>query len=413
MARKSKHSRPDEAFEPYEEHAGVPMPVIWVAIALTIWGTAMLYDTGESVQESLQDRAEDSDVVAQSVPDEGTVLFGANCATCHQPDGRGLRDAVPPLAGSEIVAAGPDIVSRILLRGIDGPLTVAGQDFDGHMPSFASALNDAEIAELASYVTTRWADTTEATAQTSEKVASLRAEIGDRGSFGGGAELAMMISSLPDQPPMPARSSVQANDQAARDLVFTGRDQVWSCASCHGDLGQGDESTPRLAGLPGAYIAKQLQNFREGTRENESMQLVAQGLSDPEMTALGAYYTDLRVPSTARPVLSGDLKRGEQLALQGDWSIGVPACFTCHGPSGFGVAPNFPGLSAQHAPYLAAQLANWVGGQRHNDALGLMAQISEALSTQDRRAVADYLASLPPVPAGGASMARMETQDDQ
>ena len=38
----------------------------------------------------------------------------------------------------------------------------------------------------------------------------------------------------------------------------------------------------------------------------------------------------------------------EQLALVGDWDLGVPACFSCHGPSGFGVAPNFPPLAAQH-----------------------------------------------------------------
>ena len=413
MAKKSNHSRPDETFEPYEEHAGLPMPVIWVAIALTIWGTAMLYDTGESVQESLEDRAEDSETIAQIIPEEGVTLFGANCATCHQPDGRGLRDAVPPLAGSEFVAAGPEVVSRILLRGIDGPLTAAGQTVDGHMPSFASALNDAEIAQLADYVTDRWGGAQDADLLTGADVAALREEIGDAGSFAGGAELAAAIPSLPPQPAMPPRADRREDDRIATDLVFAGRDEVWSCASCHGDLGQGKESTPRLAGLPAAYITKQLHDFREGTRENESMHLVANGLTEDEMTALGNYYAELRVPSTAGPVLSSDLDRGEQLALQGDWSIGVPACFTCHGASGFGVAPNFPGLSAQHAPYLAAQLANWVGGERHNDALGLMAQISEALSTQDRRAVADYLASLPPVPAGGASLARMETQDDQ
>lgn len=413
MARKPDHRRPDETFEPYEEHAGMPMPVIWVAIALAIWGAAMLYDTGDSVQQSLDERVEDSETIARLVPDEGATLFGANCATCHQPDGRGLRDAVPPLSGSEIVAAGPEIVSRILLRGIDGPLRVAGQTFDGHMPSFASALNDAEIASLAAYVTTRWGGGADEPTPTASMITALRDEVAGMGSFAGGEELAAAIPSLPPQPPMPPRAEAREDDRTALELIFAGRDQVWSCASCHGDLGQGDESTPRLAGLPAAYITKQLHDFRDGTRLNESMRVVAHGLTEAEMTALGAYYADLRVPSTARPVLSGDLARGEQLALQGDWSIGVPACFTCHGPSGFGVAPDFPGLSAQHAPYTAVQLANWVGGQRHNDPLGLMGQISEALSTQDRRAVADYLASLPPVPAGAAAIARMETQDDE
>src|SRR3546814_2777956 len=62
------------------------------------------------------------------------------------------------------------------------------------------------------------------------------------------------------------------------------------------------------------------------------------------------------------PVLGGDLARGEQLALEGDWNKGVPACFSCHGPSGFGVAPGFPSIAAQHAPYVARQLDAWKGG---------------------------------------------------
>ncbi len=413
MAHKSDPKRPAEIYEPYEEQAGVPLPVIWIAIALAFWGVLMLYDTGDSVRVSLNDRAEDSEALANVTPDEGASLFEANCATCHQPDGEGLRDAVPPLAGSEVVAAGPGIIARILLRGIDGPLTVADATYDGHMPSFASALSDAEIARLASYVTTRWANGPDGAASSADDVTDLRGEVADLGSFAGGMELARLIPSLPPQPPMPAPSAAPRDDADVLQLVFAGRDEVWSCASCHGDLGQGDETTPRLAGLPAAYITKQLHDFREGTRVNESMHLVASGLTKGEMTALGTYFATLRVPSNAGAVLSGDLARGEELALQGDWSIGVPACFTCHGASGFGVAPGFPGLAAQHAPYTAAQLANWAGGERHNDPLGLMAEISGALSTQDRRAVADYLATRPPVPAVAATMTRMETDDDQ
>lgn len=237
MARKSGHKRPDETFEPYEEHAGVPMPVVWVAVALAIWGSLMLYDTGGSVEESLEDRAEDSEAIVQAVVDEGGALFAANCATCHQPDGRGLRDAVPPLAGSEIVAAGPDIVASILLRGIDGPLNVAGATYDGHMPSFASALNDGEIARIATYVTGRWTDGAAATPIEAGSVADLRAQIADLGSFGGGAELATVAAGLPPQPPMPSDEAGRAADQVATQLVFAGRDEIWSCASCH----DGDE----------------------------------------------------------------------------------------------------------------------------------------------------------------------------
>lgn len=414
MADRNEPDRPEETYEPYEESAGVPLPVIWIAVALAIWGAMMLYNTGKSVNESIEARATSSETVAAVLPDEGAVLFAANCATCHQPDGVGLRDAVPPLAGSEVVAAGPEVVSRILLRGIDGPLAVAGSNYNGHMPSFASVLDDAEIARIATYVTARWGDDgPDAAVIAPEAVAALRADAEGKGSFDGGAELAGIVPGLPPAPPAATAPPRPDQNPVVTQLVFEGRGDVWACSSCHGDLGEGSESTPRLAGLPAAYIAKQLGDYVAGTRQDESMQLVASALSKNEMVLLGEYFASLRVPSTSAPALSGDLARGEELALRGDWTLGVPACFTCHGSSGFGVAPEFPALAAQHAPYTATQLAAWVGGERRNDPLGLMRQISQALSTQDRRAVSDYLASLPPVPAVSAVTARMETPDEQ
>lgn len=398
MKRDPQDLRPDETFEPYEEYSSIPLPVLWIAIALAIWGAFMLYDTGQDVVTAQDERVEEHVAATDPPLGEGGELFLANCSTCHQPDGMGLREAVPPLAGSEFVAAGPDLVARIVLRGIDGPINVAGNTFDGHMPSFASALGDDEIAQIATYVGRSFG---EAEARlTEDQVAGLRRDLGAAGSFAGGAELAELAPGLPPQPAATLGTAQSPLEPGISQLVFEGRGPVWSCASCHGDLGQGSENTPRLAGLPADYIASQLAAFRDGTRGNESMQIVAQGLDQAEGAALGRYFAGLRVPSTARPMLSADLARGEQLALHGDWSLGVPACFSCHGPSGFGVAPQFPALAAQHAPYTASQLAAWEGGQRTNSPLGLMQRISQALSTADRRAVADYLASLPPVPAG-------------
>jgi cytochrome c553 len=315
---------------------------------------------------------------------------------------------VPPLAGSEFVATGPETIARILLRGIDGPIMVEGERFDGHMPNFASVLPDGEIRQIANYVAKSFSANG---AQLSvERVAAMRKASEGQTSFRGGQEIAEVVTGLPKQPLVSADAS-EANtlDPEVLTLVFRGRGMAWACASCHGDLAQGTENVPRLAGLPAHYIAGQLGDFKSGDRHDASMQLVAKALTEDEMKKLGAYFSALRVPSTARPALGADLARGEQLALHGDWLIGVPACFTCHGPSGFGVAPNFPALAAQQAPYVATQLAGWKSGRRPNSPLGLMQQISKALSTEDRRAVADYLASLPPVPAGPDATANLET----
>ena len=405
---KGLRQRTAEHFEPWEMHRRVPLPVIWVAVALGIWGTGTLFHGAGSETVA---RAEKVQAAAEAVrptdaPSPGAALFAANCATCHQANGAGVRLAVPPLAGSEFPASGPETVARILLRGIDGPIRVAGSDYDGHMPRFAF-LDDERIAMLATHVAERFGGRPDGTAAplAAVDVAVLRKAADGRQSWAGGAELAGAVAGLPDQ-----RAAVPASspsvDAAVSGLIFQGRGQVWACASCHGDLGQGTGSTPRLACLPASYIARQLADFRGGHRAGENMRVVASGLSDGEIAGLSTYYAGLRVPSNAAPALGGDLARGEEIALRGDWRKDIPACFSCHGPSGFGVAPDFPALAAQHPAYVAGQLAAWAGGTRGTARLGLMDRISAALPDADRRAIADYLASLAAVPAVAAVTAQ-------
>lgn len=403
-------SRPSENFEPWETHNRIPLPVVWVALALGIWGTSMLFEDKTSYQAELKSEVLNDQSAKHDGLQGGEALFLANCSTCHQPNGVGVRLAVPPLHGSEFAKAGPDVVAQIMLRGIDGPIRVSGFTYNGHMPSFAGVLDDTEIAQVASYVADRFGAAESKLAQ--GEVATLRESHSGKGSWRGGHELARLVPDLPAQPDVPATAETQL-DPAISELIFAGKGGVWACASCHGGLGQGAENTPRLAGLSRDYIAGQLRDFRSGSRHNEHMSFVAKGLSDDEIAGLGVYYAGLRVASTAKPSLGGDLVRGEEIALRGDWRAGIPACFTCHGPSGFGVAPGFPALAAQQPAYIASQLAAWAGGHRKNSPLGLMDQISAALSDEDRRAVADYLASLPAVPAvEPTAVAKVKGGDD-
>lgn len=387
----------DENFEPYELHGKMPWPLIAFAVGLGIWGVATLLDTRQDIATERASRVAESREATGITTEPGTELFAARCATCHQPDGVGVRNAIPPLVDSPFAAEGPELVATILLRGIDGPIRVNNHVFDGHMPSFASALTDIEIGELSTFVARRFGESAETI--DASTVATLRTKVGDSGSFKGGAEVAASTGlSLGDQPDFIAGSTASLSPETS-SIIFSGRGEQWACASCHGDLGQGKENTPRLAGLPADYIVKQLGDFEDGRRINESMRVVVATLSDDERRKVADYYASLRVPSNARPELSGNIARGEKLALHGDWSRNVPACFSCHGPSGFGVGPEFPALAAQHASYTASQLAAWAGGQRNNSSLDLMGKISRELSDADRNAVADYLASLPPVPA--------------
>jgi cytochrome c553 len=202
-----------------------------------------------------------------------------------------------------------------------------------------------------------------------------------------------------------AERAALADVSLAEPLVGVGSEAAWACASCHGAEGEGNGDIPRLAGLPAGYIVKQLMDYRSGARVNDNMQYVTATLSDEEMYALGLYYSRLDTPNRAEPALGGDIDRGRQLALEGDWRVGVPACFVCHGSSGWGVEEAFPPLAAQQAAYTYGQLAAWVDGRRQNSALRLMHDISLALSDEDMRAVADYLATRPAPPPRPPQMA--------
>jgi cytochrome c oxidase subunit II len=66
------------------------------------------------------------------------------------------------------------------------------------------------------------------------------------------------IGSLPDVRPA---STVGGNPERGRKLYET-------CASCHGESGQGNWATnaPRIANMSDWYLARELQNFRQGIR---------------------------------------------------------------------------------------------------------------------------------------------------
>lgn len=85
-------------------------------------------------------------------PATGVELYKARCAQCHQADGRGLAGSYPPLIGSEYVVGPPEIAVKIVLLGLTGRLIVAGQDYQGDMPSWRDQLKDDEIAKIISYV---------------------------------------------------------------------------------------------------------------------------------------------------------------------------------------------------------------------------------------------------------------------
>ncbi len=169
-----------------------------------------------------------------------------------------------------------------------------------------------------------------------------------------------------------------------------------ACLGCHGPdgLGMAAAGFPRLAGLSAGYLAKQLRDFRDGTRKNPIMEPLAKALADEEIAAVSNTLAAMpapAVPDDRRQQMASNAT--QQLALYGDWSRQIPGCVQCHGPGGVGVGEHFPPLAHQPAAYLVAQLNAWRDGSRSNDPNQLMVGVAKAMSDAEVKAVAEYFAA--------------------
>ncbi|MGJ8677562.1 MAG: c-type cytochrome [Akkermansiaceae bacterium] len=81
----------------------------------------------------------------------GSKLAKASCLACHGSNGEGTAD-VPPLAGSEWVTGSSLKPAMIILNGMHQPITVAGKNYNGNMPSQGSGLKARELAGILNFV---------------------------------------------------------------------------------------------------------------------------------------------------------------------------------------------------------------------------------------------------------------------
>jgi hypothetical protein len=115
--------------------------------------------------------------VAELSPhDRGKKIFAANCQTCHQANGLGVAGQYPPLAGSEFTNGGSRRMGMIVLKGLQGPVTVKGQQYGtAVMQPWDKTLTDQKIADVMTYERSEWGNN--ASPVTAEQIAALRKEL--------------------------------------------------------------------------------------------------------------------------------------------------------------------------------------------------------------------------------------------
>ncbi|SDC01099.1 c-type cytochrome [Ruegeria marina] len=167
---------------------------------------------------------------------------------------------------------------------------------------------------------------------------------------------------------------------AAQDLPVgdpaSGESLMPKCRTCHGADGIAKLMiAPNIAGEPASYLGAQLQAYRDGTRQNEMMSVIAKTLSDQDIADIAAWFTEQTPVST----LSAD--PGDAPAI----------CTACHGADGIAVGEGVPHLAGDSEMYLTAQLQAFRDGTRGGD---VMPGIAAGLSDEDIKVMARWYASI-------------------
>src|SRR4030088_915393 len=115
--------------------------------------------------------------------ERGKKVFMANCAVCHQASGLGSQSqGYPPLAGSEITNGGSRRAAMVVMKGLQGPITVKGQKFGSAVMQPWESLGDQKVADVLTYERSSWGN--HGTPVTKEQIAALRKELANHpGSF--------------------------------------------------------------------------------------------------------------------------------------------------------------------------------------------------------------------------------------
>ncbi len=93
---------------------------------------------------------------AASMLAHGRKTYEAVCGVCHGSDGLGKPGQAPPLAGSEWVAKDVPSLARVPLAGLNGPIQVAGRDWNLAMAPMGAGMSDADLAAVLTYVRGSW-----------------------------------------------------------------------------------------------------------------------------------------------------------------------------------------------------------------------------------------------------------------
>lgn len=101
----------------------------------------------------------------------GKKVYQQACMACHMADGNGIAGLNPPLAGTDWVTGDKKRLINVILKGLDKPIVVNGEEYVVPMPG-QPQLSDVQIADVLTYIRNSFGN--KASAVTPAEVKALR-----------------------------------------------------------------------------------------------------------------------------------------------------------------------------------------------------------------------------------------------
>ncbi|HAV13073.1 MAG TPA: cytochrome C [Opitutae bacterium] len=197
-----------EKEEPHEGFSPVPIVLMFLFAALCFWGGVYLVHYSakfrwDAYSPYFDPNADKPAPVEIPLFVRGQKVFAQQCAVCHQASGAGVPGVYPPMVGSSWVTEHPEVLARILINGLNGPIEVKGNTYNGNMPAFGPGglnLSDKDLAGVMTYIRQEWGN--EASDMTVAMVTDYQAAYASRSTPWTAPELKEGLGPVPEPEPV-------------------------------------------------------------------------------------------------------------------------------------------------------------------------------------------------------------------
>lgn len=221
--------------------------------------------------------------------------------------------------------------------------------------------------------------------------------------------LAVVVAIFAGGAVAPSGSNAQSPPALDRSLLFPLNADIAegetlaanACGGCHSADGVStNPALPHLAGQHVIYLYNELNAYKQGVREDESMSKAVQFLSDDAFRKASIYYASLVPPGPAVSAATSDAPESAPDPVE----LGQAAaagCMGCHGANGNSQIPGMPNLTGQSPEYFVTAIKAYQSGGRKGSMMNALVS-SVGVETMQNMALY-YALQVPKRTAAGGS----------